>query len=162
MVVLGLRPRELGGYGVTDVADRLRAQLAEILAAKAQMHDDLVVLSGARLGAEMIAAEAAVEAGVAMVLVLPYPNPESVWPAEDRDKFAALSDSAADVITLQKKEPVDKKSARAALARRDAWFARNSHEAIVVWDNDDADVGRTVRSMQDSLGELEVWVLEPS
>ncbi|MGI9623979.1 MAG: RNase H family protein [Acidimicrobiales bacterium] len=161
LVVLGLRPRELGGYGEVEVADRLRSQLAEILAAKAEMHDDLVVLSGARLGAEMIGAQAAAEAGVPFALVLPYPDPESVWPATEREKFGVLAQAATEVITLQKKEPADKKAARGALARRDAWFARNAQEAIVVWDNEDDDVGRLVRTMQDALGELEVWVLEP-
>ena len=71
-----------------------------------------------------------------------------------------LADGAQDIITLQKKAPEDKQKARGAIGRRDAWFARNAKEAVIVWDNDDADVGRLVRSMQDALGELDVWVLD--
>ncbi|MEA2685076.1 MAG: hypothetical protein QOE93_271, partial [Actinomycetota bacterium] len=43
----------------------------------------------------------------------------------------------------------------------DAWLARHAHEAIVVWDGHDAIVGRTVRALQDALGEDEVWVVTP-
>ena len=43
----------------------------------------------------------------------------------------------------------------------DAWLGRHGAEAIVVWDGEDPAVGRTVRSLQDHLGEDEVWVLEP-
>lgn len=161
LVVLGLRPRELGGYGETTVADAVRSQLVQILRAKAEMHSDLVVLSGGRLGAETLGAEAAIEAGVSLVLVLPYPDPDALWPRGERDRFARLTASADDVITLQKKAPADKRQARAALARRDAWFGRNAREAVVVWDNQDSEVGRTVRVMQDALGDMDVWVLEP-
>jgi hypothetical protein len=30
-----------------------------------------------------------------------------------------------------------------------------------VWDEDDADVGRLVRSLRDALGEDDVWVIPP-
>jgi len=160
LVVLGLRPGELGGYGATEEPAAVRAQLEAIIEAKAQMHDDLVVLSGARLGAEMIGAEATLAAGATLVMVLPYPDPAAPWPSAEQAHFADLADQAADVIVLQKKDPADRKQARAALARRDAWFARNANEAVVVWDGDDADVGRSIRTMQDALGELDVWVLE--
>ena len=160
LVVLGLRPRELGGYGATDVPNEVRRQLTEIIGAKAALHDDLVVLSGGRLGAEMLGAEAALEAGARLVLVLPYPDPEAVWPEAERALFADLAERAEEVIVLQKKAPEDKQKARGALGRRDAWFGRNANEAVVVWDGDDADVGRLVRTMQDALGELDVWVLD--
>jgi hypothetical protein len=65
------------------------------------------------------------------------------------------------VITLQKNQPATKQAAGAALARRDAWLGRHAAEAVVVWDGEDPAVGRTVRSLQDHLGEDEVWVLEP-
>ena len=94
------------------------------------------------------------------VLVLPYPDPQAVWPQAEQAEFARLAEGAQDVITLQKKAPEDKQKARGAIGRRDAWFARNAKEAVIVWDNEDADVGRLVRSMQDALGELDVWVLD--
>ena len=107
----------------------------------------------------MLGAQAALDAGVPYVLVLPYPDPQSVWPQAEQAEFARLADGAQDVITLQKKAPEDKQKARGAIGRRDAWFARNAKEALIVWDNEDADVGRLVRSMQDALGELDMTTM---
>jgi len=160
-VVFGHRPTELGGYGENPVADAVRAQMVKILAAKAVMHDDLVVVSGLRLGAEMLGAEAAAEAEVPLVAVLPYPRPESVWPEESRARFRALRDGAREVITLEKKEPTSKQKAGAALARRDAWQARNAAEALLVWDGTDPALGKLSRSLEDHLGD-DVWILDPT
>jgi hypothetical protein len=46
------------------------------------------------------------------------------------------------------------------LARRDAWLARHVQEAVVVWDGDDARLGRLHRSLEDHLG-ADVWLLDP-
>jgi ribonuclease HI/uncharacterized phage-like protein YoqJ len=161
VAVVGHKPPELGGYGENPVADGVRAKLAELLAAKAQLHPDLVVLTGLGLGAEQLAAEAATEAGVPYVAVLPYPDPDSVWPAESRRHFAELAGKARSTVVLQSKAPATKQLAGAALRRRDAWLAREADEAVAVWDGDDAGVGRAVRALQDSLGEEDVWVLAP-
>jgi hypothetical protein len=113
------------------------------------------------LGAEQLGAEAAAAAGVPYVAVLPYPSPDAVWPGESRRRFAALVQGAAATVQLERKAPSSKQQAGAALARRDGWLARQVDEAIVVWDGDDASVGKTVRSLRDHLGEEEVWVVEP-
>ena len=67
----------------------------------------------------------------------------------------------ASQILLQHKKPVSRQAAGGAFARRDAWLARNSAEAIVVWDGADPAIGGTVRSFQDRLGEAEVWIVDP-
>ncbi|MGZ4703664.1 MAG: SLOG family protein [Acidimicrobiales bacterium] len=161
LVVLGHRPTELGGYDDNPLADAVRARLAEVVAAKAQMHPDLVVVSGLRLGAEMIGAEVAAELDVPLVAVLPYPDPDSVWPDESRVRFKALLDGARDIVLLQKNPPESKQKAGAALARRDAWLVRNVDEAVLVWDGHDAGLGRLFRSLEDRLGD-DVWVIDPS
>jgi uncharacterized phage-like protein YoqJ len=161
IVVFGHRPTELGGYDDNPIADAVRTQMARILAAKTELQDDLVVVSGLRLGAEMLGAEAAVAAGVPLVAVLPYPRPESVWSDAQRERFRHLRDLARDVITLQKAEPTSKQKAGAALARRDAWLARNADEALLVWDGQDAALGKLFRSLEDHLGE-DVWVVDPT
>ena len=51
--------------------------------------------------------------------------------------------------------------AGAALARRDAWLARNVDEALVVWDGKDPGLGRLVRTLEDRLGE-DVWIVDPA
>jgi ribonuclease HI/uncharacterized phage-like protein YoqJ len=161
IVVTGHKPPELGGYDTNPVADSVRARLAEILAAKRRLHPDLVVLTGLGLGAEQLAADAAADAGVPYVAVLPYPEPDSLWPAGSRKAFRALLEGAASSVVLQARAPASKQLAGAALRRRDAWLASHANEAVVVWDGTDPAIGRVARALQDSLGEEDVWVLPP-
>ena len=161
VVVSGHRPPELGGYDDNPVAAGVRRKLAEILRAKQEMHPDLVVMTGLGLGAEQLAAEAATEAGVPYLAVLPYPAPESVWPPASQEAFRRLVDGAKGIVLLQAKQPDTKQLAGGALRRRDAWLARNADEAIVIWDGDDDMVGRLVHSLRDHVGEEEVWVIDP-
>ncbi|MGH9281454.1 MAG: ribonuclease H family protein [Acidimicrobiales bacterium] len=162
LVAAGLRPPGLGGYGPNQVADRVRVKLAEVLEAKHTLHPDLVVLTGMGLGAEQLAAEAALEVNVPYVAVLAFPGQEAPWPADVKDRFRHLIDKAHAEVLLQANEPTGKQAAAGALARRDAWMARNGAEAVVVWDGRDAAVGRVVRSLRDHLGEEEVWLLDPA
>jgi ribonuclease HI/uncharacterized phage-like protein YoqJ len=160
LVVLGHRPPALGGYDDNPVAAEVRRELADILTAKQSMIDDLVVVTGLGLGAETLAAEAAQDADVPFVVVLPYPDFEKVWPAASQRRFRDLLDAARDAVTLEKKVPDSKQKAGAALARRDAWLARHADEAVLVWDRSDSTLGRLYRSLTDHLGE-DVWILEP-
>lgn len=160
VVVLGHRPPDLGGYEPNPVADAVRRRLVEILVAKRQLDPELVVVSGLRLGAEQLGAEAALEAGVPLVAVLPYPDPDSPWPAASRARFAELRAAAAEEVLLERKVPDTKAKAGAALARRDAWLARNVASAILVWDGEDAALGKLARSLDDHLGD-EVWTVDP-
>jgi len=161
VLVTGHRPPELGGYGANPVADGVRRKIGEVLSAKQALHPDLLVVTGLQLGAEQLGAEAANEVGVPFVVVQPFPAPEKAWPAESQRHYAELLRRAEAVVLLERKEPETKQKAGGALSRRDAWLARNVDEAIVVWDGDDAIVGRTVRSLQDHIGEEEVWLLAP-
>src|SRR4051812_37772741 len=162
IVVAGLRPPGLGGYDATEIADSVRERLTEILEAKRALEPSLVVLTGLGLGTEQLGAEAAALAGVPYVAVLPYPDQESVWPAASQERYRKLLAGAATTVLVQHKAPDSKQKAGGALARRDAWLAREAHEAIVVWDGNDDRVGRTVRSLQDHLGEEDVWIVEPA
>ena len=150
-----------GGYDANRVADGVRNQMEAVLRAKHQLHPDLVVLTGLGLGAEQLGAEAAAAGGIPYVAVLPYPEQERVWPRAAQDHYGKLLAGAADQILLQRVSPESRQKAGAALARRDAWLARNGDEAIVVWDHDDEFVGRTYRSLKDHVGEEEVWIIEP-
>ena len=161
LVVGGHRPPELGGYEVNPTADRIRSQLAALLAAERQLHPDLVVLTGLGLGAEQLAAEAAAEAGVPYVVVLPYPEQDALWPAESRRAYERLLAASTGQVVLQSKPPPTRQQAGAALRRRDAWLARNADEAVIVWDHEDPLIGRLVRSLQDALGEEQVMIIEP-
>lgn len=161
IVATGHKPPQLGGYDENLVAEGVRAALAEVLVAKRELHDDVVVMSGGGLGAEQLALEAAAAAGVPYVIVLPYPDPAAMWPATSRARFEKLVEGAEGVVLLQARPPESKQKAGAALARRDAWMFRNADEAIVVWDGQDALLGRTVRSLEDHVGEEDVWIITP-
>jgi hypothetical protein len=93
--------------------------------------------------------------------VLPYPEPQSVWPAASQARFLALKAQAIEVVELQRRVPSTKQQAGAALARRDAWLGRHIAEAVVVWDGRDPALGRLVRSLEERLGE-DVWALDPT
>ena len=161
LVVAGHRPPELGGYDANPTADRVRTHLAALLAAERELHPDVVVLTGLGLGAEQLAAEAAAAAGVPYVAVLPYPGQDGPWPAVARRHYQQLLAGSAGQVLLQTRPPDSRQQAGAALRRRDAWLARNADEAVVVWDQDDAVVGRLVRALRDALGEEQVMIIEP-
>ena len=159
--VFGHRPTELGGYDDSGIAAAVRAKMIDIFDAKAVIIDDLVVVSGLRLGAEMLGAEAALDVGLPLVVVLPYPEPESVWPAASQQRFRGLRDQALDVVLLQTAKPNSKQQAGAALAKRDAWIVDHVNEALLVWDGSDPALGKLFRSMGQRLGD-DVWVLDPA
>jgi ribonuclease HI len=165
LVVLGHRADQLGVPASAGedhpVLEALRDHLGDLLAERSVDHPDLVVVSGLRTGAEMVAAEVAVEAGLPLVVVLPYPDPAAGWAPPVRSRFDVLSAAARDVVVLQP-EPPDGGGARtASLRRRDAWFARWCDEAVVVWDGADEALGRLVRSLADRLGD-DVTVVDPA
>jgi ribonuclease HI len=161
LAVFGHRPPELGGYGDNPTAKALQDRLTEILTAKRQLHADLHVVSGLALGAETLGAEAALDAGIPLVAVQPFPEPDAVWPRASRDRYARLLDRAAARVLLERAAPDSKPKAAAALARRDGWLARQADEALVVWDGRDPALGKLVRNLEDRLGD-DVWIVDPT
>ena len=159
-LVTGMQPPRLGGYDPNPVADDTRRKLAEILIAKADLHPDLVVLTGLRLGAETLAAEAAAEAEVPYVAVLPYPDPEIRWPAAAQRRFHELVGEAAAVVRLEKKVPADDRAAGQALDRRNGWLRKVATEAIVVWDHDEPRMAKVVQSLVQAMPD-DVWIVSP-
>jgi ribonuclease HI len=161
VLVTGHRPGELGGYDANPIADGVRTRLQETLAAMVEVDGPLVVVSGLRLGAEQLGADAALALGLPLVVVLPFPEADQPWPAAARTRFAELLGAAEVAITLEAKVPATKQLAGAALARRDAWLAKQVDSAVVVWDQDDDLVGRLVRSLEDHLGPEQVLLVHP-
>lgn len=162
VVVAGHKPPELGGYEESDISRAVRNHLIDILAAKARLHPDLKVLTGLSLGSETLGAEAARDADLPYVAVLAFPRVEDRWPDESKRRFRELIDGAAETIILQNVQPDSTSQAAGAFKRRDAWLARYADEAVVVWDGNDALIGHRVRSLQDELGEAEVWTFAPA
>ncbi len=159
--VFGHRPTELGGHQPNPTEHAVKARLVEILRAKREVDDDLIVVSGLRLGAELLGAEAAQEVGLRLVAVLPYPNPESVWPTPSQERFRRAASSADSVLTLEHKVPKSKQQAGSALSRRDGWLAANLDQAVVVFDGKDRLIGRLVEKLEDRVG-ADVWIVDPA
>lgn len=162
LAITGHRPTELGGYDENETTRAVRDHLIDILIAKRRMHPDLKVLTGMGLGVETLAAEAARDAGVPYVAVLAFPRLEERWPDSSQRRFRDLLATAAETITLQNVQPDSTAKVSAAFKRRDAWLARHADEAVVVWDGEDRLIGRQVRTLEDHLGEEEVWVFSPA
>ena len=161
VLVAGHRPGELGGYDDNPVADGVRARMGELLAGMREVDGLFSVVSGLRLGAEQLGAEAAMEQGLPLVAVLPYPEPDSPWPPASRQRFATTLAAAERAITLDTKAPTSKQAAGMALGKRDDWLARQVDSAVVVWDQEDATVGRLVRVLEDHLGADQVLFVQP-
>ncbi len=160
VLVTGLQPPQLGGYDPNPIADEVRRQLTEILVAKAELNPELIVLTGLRLGAEMLAAEAAAEAELRYVAVLPFPDPEIKWPAPTRRRFQELLGEASAVVQLEKKVPADNRAAGQALDRRNGWLRKTATEAIVVWDQAEPRVGKIVGGLEQAMPD-DVWIINP-
>lgn len=160
LVVLGLQPTGLGGYDENDISGAVRRRLAEIIEAKHQVDPDLVVLSGLRLGAETLGAEAAKSVGVPYVAVLPYPDPDARWPSDSRRRFAALVEGAAAVVQLERKAPASTQRAGQSMDRRNSWFRQVADEALIVWDGAERRVGDLVKRFEQDMPD-DVWVVAP-
>ena len=160
LLVVGHGPPELGGWDPNPTADRVRDELAELIGGYAAMQPGLAVLTGARPGAEMLAAEAAIRADVPYVVVLPFPEPDRNLNATSRARFADLVDRATSVVQLEKKSPADKEAFVKAMRRRDVWLANAADQAVMVWDEVDNRLDRMFSDLDSKLG-VELMVLRP-
>lgn len=148
--------RSLGAELYAKAVDRLCLVLAGYLA----MHDDLVVVTGLRAGAEQAAAEAARRCDVPYVAVMPWPEAQARLPAVERQRFDHDLAGARSTVVLERKVPRDVAGRRQSLRRRDAWLARNSSAAIVVHDGRDPEGVQALGNMA-PLGD-DVWDLDLS
>ncbi len=159
VVVGGMQPPGLGGYDDSPIRREVARRLEEILRAKLALEPELVVLTGLRLGAETLGAEAAVAVGAPYVAVLPFPDPDAKWPARSRHRFSELIAGAEAVVRLERKAPDTAKAAGQALDRRNGWLRKIASEVVIVWDGRDGRVGRLVKAFEQELPD-DVWIIE--
>ena len=159
VAVLGHRPPELGGYSENPVSRKVLRKLSDVLAAKREMHPDLVVATGLGLGAETLGAEAALAAGVPFCVVLAFEGVERRWPGPSRQRFAELRQRAVQQFVLGNRMPVDGEAFGKAMRRRDTWFMHNCDEAVLVRRSDDRTLADLQRRLEEALDD--VWVIEP-
>jgi uncharacterized phage-like protein YoqJ len=161
VLVGGHRPDRLGGYEPNPRSAAVRERIEGALRAMVEVDGPLTVVSGLRLGAEHLGAEAALALGLPLVAVLPFPNPDAPWPAASREWFADVLGAADATVVLESREPATKQLAGASISRRDAWLARNVDAAVVVWDQEDDTIGKQVRTLEDHLGPDQVLFVAP-
>jgi len=152
LAVFGHTPDRLGGWDDNPVADRVRSDLVEVIDALARIHPDLVVVTGIRPGAELLAAEAAQQAEVPYAAVVGFPGIDRNLSAAARERGVAAADRAASVVRLERKEPSDVDGFRRAMRRRDAWIMAAADEAVLVWDEVDDRLERLHADLDVRLG----------
>lgn len=160
LVVVGHSPPELGGWDPNPVADGVRDRLVQQLETEARLQSDLVVVTGLRPGAEMLAAEAAIRADVPYVAVMPFPEPDAKLAPATRARFRDLAERADRVVQLEKKRPADLDAFRKAMRRRDVWLATAADAAVLVWDQRDDRLDRLFADLDRRLG-ASLTVLHP-
>ena len=160
LVAVGLGPDGLGGWNPNPTADDVRRRLGEWITAQSQLHPDLVVVTGLRPGAELLAAEAALRADVPYAAVIAFPDQDRSLSSAARARFADLRDRAAEVVAFEKKVPKDRSAFAKALARRDAWLASIADQAVMVWDESDNRLARLHGTLDRALGP-DLFVLDP-
>lgn len=116
--------------GGRDVDEDQLAALEEAIATLDADND--VIVSGLRLGAELLGAELAERAGVPVAVVLPYPDPVRVWSAQDRARFDAAVDGSAWLVTLDG----DPAKPGPAIRNRNEWLWVSTVGAIIVGDEE--------------------------
>ncbi|MGH2719462.1 MAG: RNase H family protein [Actinomycetota bacterium] len=162
VVVLGHRPPEVGGYDpMNPVSADIRRRIAEIISGLLVLHPDALVVTGLGLGAEQLGAQAAIDAGVPFAAVLAQPDPDAVWPAEARHRYANLLAAASTTLSLSSKKPASKQEAGMAIGRRDDWLIEHADAAVVVWDRKDSRLGATVAALERRHPD-DVWIVEPT
>jgi len=152
LVVVGHGPDGLGGWAANPISERVRSDLAETVGGLARIHPDLVVVTGLRPGAEVLAAEACIKADVDYCAVVAFPGMEKNLSADARARFVDLVGRARSVVAFEKKVPADTDAFRKAMARRDAWLGAAADEAILVWDERDNRYDRLHSDLDRRLG----------
>ncbi len=162
VVVTGLRPDALGIDEHGALSGAVHAAIVGALTALASGRDDVVVASGLRLGSELSGAEAALELGLPLAAVLPFPEPHAEWAAHEQVRFDTALARADAVITLEPIAPATRAQVTALLARRDAAFVRRADAAVVVHDGRDTRTARVLDDLRDRLGADGVVVIDPA
>ncbi len=160
LLVLGLSPEAMGGWDPNPVADEVRRRLGEWIDAQAQLHPDLVVLTGLRPGAELLAAEAAVRADVPYAVLEVFPGAEDKLSAPWQARYRDLRGRAASVSQFHKKVPADPAAFGRTMRSRESWLVDAADQAILVWDEQDARLDATFSTLEKAFGD-DLLVIRP-
>jgi len=118
--------RAVAVTGVAELSADQRQELAGVMEGLDAGHDILV--SGLRRGAELEAAELAVDLKIPIAVVLPFDDPASAWPRRDFARFEAMMDASQWSVLLE----ADRKKPGLAIELRNQWLWRAVVGCIVV------------------------------
>ena len=90
-----------------------------------------IVVSGLRRGTELMAAELAIQHGVSLAVVLPFPEPAARWPQPLLARFEACTGAAEWVVTLEG----DPSTPGTAVTNRNEWLWHAAVGAVIVGDD---------------------------
>ena len=138
--VTGHRPQHLTS------ADRswFRSELRRVIA-KLQPRE---FLSGMALGVDQDAAEIALELGLPLVAMVPFPAQDSRWQAADRAHYRSLLARAARVVLVSDVDPSTRWEAAAMLDQRNKEMVRRSAVVLACWTGKTS--GGTWNALQDT------------
>ena len=161
LIALGLRPPALGGYNPTNpLAADVRRKITERLTGLRTIHPDVHLLTGLALGAQQLAAEAAILADVPYTAVLAHPHPESVWPPPAQHRYLELLAGATGHLTLSARQPRSKQEAAMAASNRDHAMIDAAHGALIVTDGKDRDLDENIAALVHRVPD-DIWIIEP-
>lgn len=140
----GHRPGKLGGYGESELGNRVRNALRSTLIDLRRMAEHskrhLTAMSGMALGVDQWAAEACVEYGIPFIAALPCRAQERTWPLEARKKYASLLEKASEVVYV-----TDGAYTLRCLDQRNKYMVDWCDEMIAVWDGSHSGTANCVK-----------------
>jgi uncharacterized phage-like protein YoqJ len=91
------------------------------------------VLSGMALGVDQEAADIALDMGLPLVAVVPFPGQGSEWDELDKKRYQALLARADRIVAVSDEPPVDRRGAVAKLLRRNEVLVEMAGTVVACW-----------------------------
>jgi uncharacterized phage-like protein YoqJ len=135
----GHRSHKLGGYGDSELQQKVRKAL----------HEELVKLSPAKaisgmaLGVDQWAAEICGELEIPFIAAVPFKGQERMWPQASKEHYFALLEQANSVCYI-----CDPGYEPWKMQQRNEWMIDNSDCVIAVWDGTNGGTGNCVKYAQ--------------
>lgn len=91
------------------------------------------VLSGMALGVDQEAAAIALDMGLPLVAVVPFPGQDSGWDELDKKRYLGLLARAERTVNVSPQPPVDARDATAKLLRRNEVLVEMASTVVACW-----------------------------
>lgn len=134
----GHRPNKLGGYGPSEIQDKVRAAIRDYL--KSKLGQPLLVISGMALGVDQWAAEEALALGIKFTAAVPFIGQESMWPEESQQRYHELLGKAYDTSVICGEGYHISK-----MQTRNRWMVDQCDELCAIWDGTSGGTANCVR-----------------